>query len=147
MSVRKGPLASPGYHLFRASLAWTSAVARALSPIELTHTQFFVLGALRWITKEEGRSPKIREVADFVSLDRMMTSQVVRALEERGFISRRDDPSDSRAWLLELTKSGELIFQEAITEVKAVDRDFFEPLGKRVSSFIDELESLARDES
>jgi DNA-binding MarR family transcriptional regulator len=141
MTKRSGPLASPGYHLWTASLRWTSAIAEELAPLDLTHTQFFVIGTLRWLTKTEGRAPKVREVADFASLDRMMTSQVVRALEERELITRKDDPDDSRAWRLFLTRKGETLFQQAIERVRAVDERFFKGRSK---SLVEELEALSR---
>ena len=48
----KGPFASPGFHLWHASLRWTQEVARALRALGLTHTQFFLLGAVGWLTNK-----------------------------------------------------------------------------------------------
>ena len=123
----KGPLDSPGYQLWTRALAWTAAVADALRPLGLTHTQFFVLGGIRWLAKTTHHAPKVREVADFASLDRMTTSQVVRTLEGRGLVTREDDPDDSRAWRLGLTKPGEVAFQAALPLVKQIDATFFAP--------------------
>src|SRR5688572_32364700 len=100
----KGPFASPGFHLWHASLKWTQEVAHALRPLGLTHTQFFLLGAVGWLTKAHGHAPKQREVADFAKLDKVMTSQVTRSLEGEGLIEREDDPDDSRAWRLSLDR-------------------------------------------
>ena len=72
-----------------------------MAPLGLTHTQFFILGAVGWLTKTEKRAPNQREVADFAKLDRMMMSQVIRTLEASGSIIRREDSQDSRAWRLE----------------------------------------------
>jgi DNA-binding MarR family transcriptional regulator len=121
----RGPLASPGYQVWTMGLAWARAVAKALAPVQLTHTQFFVLGAARWLAKESGRAPNQRDVTRFASLDPMTTTQVVRALEQRGLLARKDDPDDSRAWLLALTAAGERAFQEAIPLVRRVDASFF----------------------
>ena len=87
----KGPFASPGFHLWHASLKWTQEVAAALKPLGLTHTQFFLLGAVGWLSKSQGHAPKQREVAEFAQLDKVMTSQVTRSLEGDGLIEREDD--------------------------------------------------------
>ncbi|MBK7863589.1 MAG: MarR family transcriptional regulator [Archangiaceae bacterium] len=136
---RKGPMASPGYHLWNASLRWTQEVARALSPLGLTHTQFFLLGAVSWLTKSRGEAPKQREVAEFARLDKVMTSQVTRALEGDGLLTRADDPDDSRAWLITVTPKGRKMFLEAVTLVREVDHRFF---GSRADHLRDELSKL-----
>jgi DNA-binding MarR family transcriptional regulator len=135
----KGPLASPGFHLWNASLKWTQEVARALSPLELTHTQFFLLGAVSWLTKTQGAPPNQRAVADFAKLDKVMTSQVTRTLEGAGLIKRENDPADSRAWLLLVTAKGQKVFAEAVVRVRDVDQHFF---GAKAAQLRDELARL-----
>lgn len=123
----KGPFASPGFHLWHAGLAWTSEVARALAPLGLTHTQFFLLGAVSWLTKTSGDAPNQRAVAEFAKLDKVMTSQVIRALEGEGLIKRSNDPDDSRAWRVAVTAKGAAAFGQAVVLVKEVDAKFFGP--------------------
>lgn len=139
---RKGPLASPGYHLWNASLRWTQEVARALAPVGLTHTQFFVLGSVGWLTKTLDRAPSQREVADFAKLDKVMTSQVTRALEKQGILAREDDPTDSRVWRLVLTARGRARLTDAAARVREVDRAFFRALGPGLDGFVEALADL-----
>ncbi len=138
---KRGPQTSPGYHLWHAGLQWTRAVATALEPLGLTHTQFFLLGAVRWLG-QSGTPPMQREVAQFAAFDRNTTSQVVRALEARGLLAREDAPDDTRAWRLRLTAEGERVFQPAVAAVRAVDARFFAPLGKQLAPFSEELQRL-----
>lgn len=133
--------ASTGYHLWHASLAWQSAIARALEPQGLTHVQFFVLGTLLWYGKS-GTSPKQRELARASGLDPMMTSQVVRALEQRGLVARRDDPDDSRAWRLALTATGKKAAIEAATAVRAAEARVFAKVPDR-EAFVAALQLVA----
>ncbi len=135
----RGPFGSPGFHLWHASLRWTQEVARALQPLGLTHTQFFLLGAIGWLTKSSGEAPKQREVAEFAKLDKVMTSQVTRSLEADGVLVRKDDPADSRAWRLELTPKGKKMLAEAVTRVRQVDVAFF---GKDAERLRDALAAL-----
>lgn len=121
---------SIGYHLWHASLAWQSAIARALAPYGLTHVQFFVLGTLLWFGKT-GKTPKQRELAKASGLDPMMTSQVVRALEQRGLVVRRADPDDSRAWRLALTAGGKRAAIAGAAAVRAAEARVFAALPDR----------------
>jgi len=137
--ARRGPFASPGFHLWHASLRWTQEIARALTPLSLTHTQFFVLGAVSWLTKLRGAPPKQREVAEFAQLDKVMTSQVARSLQAEGMLDRSDDPEDSRAWRISVTPKGQKAFAEAVGLVRAVDAQFF---GTKAAELRDELAKL-----
>lgn len=146
MSKReRGPQASTGYHLWHASLLWTRAVSEALEPLGLTHTQFFVLGSTRWLGVE-GAPPMQREVAEHVGIDRNMTSQVVRTLEDRGLLAREPSPDDTRAWRLRLTAAGERAFGPAVAAVRKVDARFFGALGARHEAFAEALRELGRTE-
>ena len=115
---------SIGYHLWHASLAWQQAIARALEPQGLTHVQFFVVASLLWLGKR-GQHPKQSQLAKTTGLDPMMTSQVVRALEKRGLVARRDDPDDSRAWRLALTPAGRAAATAAAAAVRTAEAKVF----------------------
>ena len=140
----KGPHASAGYHLWHASLRWTAEVAKAMAPLGLTHTQFFLLGGLSWLTREKGRSPSQRELADFTRLDRATASQVVRALETQGLLARQDDPDDARAFRLRVTAAGKKKFAAAVLEVRRVDARFFASAGAELPELTARLASLGR---
>ena len=68
----------------------------------LTPTQYSVLGLVR------GRGPLgLAELTELEGLNPTMLSRVVRALDEKGLISRLPDPSDLRAARVEVTPEGE----------------------------------------
>ncbi len=140
--VARGPLMSPGYHLWKASLRWSSAVAEALAALELTHVQFFVLGAVNWLGKTRGESPNQSEVAAFSGMDPMMVSKVVRALATRGLLERSEDPVDTRAWRIRVTAQGLPKLISAVALVAKVDAAFF---GSAAPSIKTQLEMLSRD--
>ncbi len=142
---RGGPLTGPGFHLWKASLRWSSAMAHALKSLQMTHSQFFVLGAVGFLAKTKGHAPKQSEVAEFAGIDPMMTSKVVRTLESRGLLERTDDPSDNRAWRVKLTAKGEPLLVRATALAKAVDAAFFSPTGADVTELNAELAALANE--
>lgn len=59
----------------------------------------------------------------------MMTSQVVRGLEERGLLRRERHPTDLRAMRLTLTDAGQKLVAQALERVETADASFFAPLG------------------
>ena len=59
----------------------------------------------------------------------MMTSQVVRALEAKGHITRQAHPADRRAIILSPTPAGIHLANLANVDVEAVDRSYFSALG------------------
>ncbi len=131
----------PGFLLWHATLRWQREVADALRPLELTHVQFVLLAGTAWLTNRVG-PPSQRELADHAGTDAMMTSQVVRALEQRGLLRRSDDPADARVKRLRCTPQGRTLAERAVTEVQAVDDRFFGTAGER-SATVDVLRGLA----
>ena len=116
---------SLGFLLWHSTLRWQRLIAAALRPLELTHVQFVLLAVLWWFTNVRGERPTQRALADQAGTDRMMTSQVLRALERRGFVERAAHPTDARARELDLTPAGATLAVQAIEVVEAADREFF----------------------
>lgn len=127
---------SPGFHLWHAALAWRAAVQEALGE-RLTATQFFVLGSIVFLGRSE--APTQAAVARASGTDPMTTSQVVRALEARGLVARRDDPEDSRSWRLEATATGRALLRECGVLVREVDRRFFARVSRTTMSDLEAL--------
>lgn len=118
---------SPGFLLWRVTLRWQRHISTALRPLGLTHVQFVLLATLGWLEQQRraGGLPSQREVADTANVDPMMASQVLRALEQRGLVSRQVAGDDARARLVGLTVPGRELAVRALEAVEAVDADFF----------------------
>jgi DNA-binding MarR family transcriptional regulator len=133
---------SPGLVMWRVTNAWQAAQRAALRQHDLTHVQFVLLASLTWLDTAEPVTQK--DLAEHAGTDPMMTSQVLRMLEKRSLVERRAHPTDSRARSVVVTVAGADLANRAVTDVEAVDRWFFEPLGKRRSEFTALLGRLAR---
>jgi DNA-binding MarR family transcriptional regulator len=118
------PETSPGFLLWRATLRWQRAISAALAPLDLTHVQFVLLATAWWLN-QAGTRPNQLTLATKAATDVKMTSQVVRALEDKGLIVRETDPADTRAKLLRVTGHGADLAARAIEIVEAADREFF----------------------
>lgn len=125
-----GPLASPGYHLLHAAQAWRRELGARLRPLALTPTQFDVLGALGWLSRQHP-DPTQQEVADFAAMDRMMVSKLVAGLERRGLLVRLADPDDARLRRLRLTTDGRATVTAAAAIARSVDDELFSGLASR----------------
>ena len=128
------PNDSPGYLLGQLTMFWQRKQKKVLDPLDLTQTQFVLLAALGWLSKKKKSVTQV-DIANQSNADRMMVSKVLRTLEEKGFIQRREHETDTRAKTIILTTSGALILQKALIEIEHADLDFFSALGNRLSLF------------
>ena len=119
----RGPLASPGYRLHLAALAWRRELGMRLRPLELTPTQFDAIAAVSFLGRTD--EPTQQQVADFSGLDRMMLSKVLAGLEERGLVARTPDAVDARQKRLAVTPAGRQLVDAATAIARSVDADLF----------------------
>ena len=132
---------SPGLLLWQVTNRWQSAQRSALKPFGLTHVQFVLLASLAWL--DTGEPVTQRQLADHAATDPMMTSQVVRALQQRDLVDRAPHASDARAWALSVTAAGAALANEAVAAVEACDAAFFATLGSGLPRFSAQLRALA----
>ncbi|WET01459.1 MarR family transcriptional regulator [Flavobacterium sp. YJ01] len=130
----KSPEESPGYLLGQLTMFWQRKQKRVLDPLDLTQTQFVLLAALGWLSKKSNSVTQI-DIANQSNSDRMMVSKVLRTLEQKGFVTRQEHKTDTRAKTIRLTDAGEMVLQKAIVEVENADLDFFSALEENLSSF------------
>jgi len=129
---------SPGLALWRVTNAWQRAIRTALAPHGLTHVQFVLLASLTWMDRSTPVTQ--RDLADHARTDVMMTSQVIRTLERKGYVTRGPHPSDGRAVTLAPTAEGSAVANRANADVEAADRAYFGALApedqKAFTSFL-----------
>ncbi len=121
------PNDNPGFLLWRVTNSWQRQIRAALEPLDLTHVQFVLLASLAWLSNQEASIPQVL-LAQHANTDVMMTSQVVRTLEAKGYLMRQTDPMDARAKLLSIMPAGLALVNLAIKAVETVDKSFFSKL-------------------
>lgn len=117
---------SPGLALWRVTHAWQRAIRAALAPHDLTHVQFVLLASLVWMDRTDPVTQ--RDLATHAGTDVMMTSQVIRVLEAKGYVTRTAHPTDRRAFTLAPTDEGVRIANHANVDVEAADQRYFAAL-------------------
>jgi DNA-binding MarR family transcriptional regulator len=125
---------SPGYLLGQVTMLWQRKQKRVLDPLDLTQTQFVLLAALGWLSKKSDAVTQV-DIANQSNADRMMVSKVLRTLEDKGFITRQEHQTDTRAKIIRLTPEGETVLQKALIEVENADLAFFSSLNTKLSAF------------
>lgn len=133
---------SPGLLLWQVTNTWQAAQRAALKSFGLTHVQFVLLASLAWLDVEGPVTQK--HLADHAAADPMMTSQVLRVLQQRGLVERSPHPDDRRAWSLLVTAEGRELADRAVVAVEACDGDFFSVLGDEAAGLAALLRRLAR---
>ena len=93
-----------------------------------------------WIfhnTKEEGS--RVTELAAIAKITKQSMSVLVAQLEEAGYVKKKADPTDARAWLLVLTPKGKKV-KEAGQEINYLfEKTWEQKLGKKDYSQFREL--------
>ncbi len=138
------PAESPGFLLWQVSNLWQRRQRAVLKQVNLTHVQFVLLAGLAWLSRVGPERSEVTQVqlAEHAQVDVMMTSQVLRALVQKGLIERTPHPRDTRANLLQVTPEGLNIVRRAMRLVERTDHAFFAALGNDVAGFIGELQCL-----
>lgn len=135
-----GPNNSPGFWLHHAALAWHALVEHRLKELELTHSQFMVLSVIGWLSRT-GDSPNQQEIANKAGIDRMLTSRLIRRLEEAGHVVRLADDSDARVMRVGLSPAGKEVVRQAVEIVRDIDETVF---GEQPDAAQKQLEAIAQ---
>ncbi len=92
---------SLGFILSRTSTRMKNHLLHSFKAHDVTPEQWAVLNRL-WDREEV--SPK--ELAELTSKDQPTTVRILTKLEKKGFITRKVNPDDNRAFLISLTNEG-----------------------------------------
>ena len=114
-----------GFALMKAAQVWRTEAGLALREHELTVPQFFVMMALYRQARHDWDPLTQAEVGVRLGMDANTTSQIVRALERRGLLTRAAHPDDGRARSLALTAAGIERGRAASATARALNDVFF----------------------
>lgn len=129
----EGPEQSPGFLLWQVSTKWRRAIETALATLNLTHPQFVLLTSLGWLTLHHVDITQV-ELARHCGTDVNMTSQILRSLEQKGYIERHRRKNDERSKIPKLTEKGAKLVEQAIPLVEKVDDIFFGKLDRETTT-------------
>ncbi|OCA71843.1 MarR family transcriptional regulator [Chryseobacterium contaminans] len=134
---------SSGFLLWQVTNLWQREIKKALLPFDLTHSQFVILASTHWLSLQKTEVTQII-LSHHTKIDPMTTSQVLRALQKKEFISRKEHVTDTRAKTIEITATGKKIIKKAVVAVENFDREFFSRLETSQQEFNGNLKSLLK---
>ena len=115
-----------GYMLRLISALWHRELNAHLREIDLTEMQFVILMGLGWWQDERPAGVSQKELADSCSCSSALTSQVIKGLVRKKFVSVIQDKEDGRAHLVRLTKAGEKKVKLALKVTEQIDTSFWD---------------------
>lgn len=124
------PSESTGFLLWKTTNLWQREIKRVLKQYDLTHTQFVVLASAYWLSKSNDNITQV-EIANFIDIDKMMTSNVIHKLLDKKLIERKEHKTDTRAKVIRLTRKGIETLKKSLNEVESFDIRFFSILSDK----------------
>lgn len=118
-----------GFLIWRVSKYWQRGKHKLLDEFGLTGSQLELLGALYHMSRQNIEATQIL-LSQETEIDPMTTSTILRNLQKKGFISRRESTTDTRARIVEVTDAGVELFEKAILKVKEGQKLLFENIDK-----------------
>jgi len=134
---------SSGFLLWRVTNLWQRKIKKALEKFGLTHSQFLLLASIHWLTLHKEEVTQV-VLSNHTKIDPMTTSTVLRTLQQKGFLQRKEHSTDTRAKTVGLTKEGVKIIKKAVVAVEKFDKEFFSSLGKKTTKLNSKLIILLR---
>ena len=132
---------SSGFLLWQVTNLWQREIKKSLEPFDLTHSQFVLMASIHWLTLHKQDVTQIL-LSSHTKIDPMTTSTVLRTLQTKGLLQRREHVTDTRAKTVELTDKGKKIIKEAVKTVETFDKTFFAALGDKTQLFNQQLLTL-----
>jgi MarR family transcriptional regulator, organic hydroperoxide resistance regulator len=132
---------STGFLLWQVTNLWQREIKKALEPYELTHAQFVLLASIHWLSIDAQCVTQIL-LSKHTKIDPMTTSTVLRTLQTKGLVQRKEHSTDTRAKTITLTEAGIKMIQEAVKTVEQFDSDFFSKITNPISGFNKNLIAL-----
>ncbi|WP_394660163.1 MarR family winged helix-turn-helix transcriptional regulator [uncultured Chryseobacterium sp.] len=133
---------SSGFLLWQVTNLWQRKIKKALEIYDLTHSQYVLMASIHWLELHEKEVTQI-VLSSHTKIDPMTTSTVLRTLEKKQYIMRKEHVTDTRAKTIQLTKKGSDIVKQAVVTVENFDRDFFSATDNK-KTFNAQLQKLIR---
>lgn len=123
---------SSGFLLWQVTNLWQREIKKALEKYGLTHSQFVLMASIHWLTLQKQEVTQV-VLSAHTKIDPMTTSTVLRTLQQKGLIERKEHLTDTRAKTVALTEEGRNTVKKAVVTVEQFDKRFFSALDGKAS--------------
>jgi DNA-binding MarR family transcriptional regulator len=128
-NISRDPNEDLGCLIWRISKYWQRSNIKLLGEFELTVSQLELLGAIYHMSKHNVEVTQI-VLSQKTEIDPMTTSTIIRNLEKKGLISRKESATDTRARIVEVTDAGAKLFEKAFTKVREGQNSIFQNMDR-----------------
>lgn len=96
---------------------WQRITQKCLDEFGLTSSQTELLGAIIHLNINDIEVTQIA-LSQETNIDPMTTSTILRNMQKKGLITRKESQTDTRARIVEITEHGYDVFQKAVKKIK-----------------------------
>lgn len=139
------PNQSTGFLLWKLNNYWQKEIKKSLLKFDLTHTQFVVLANTYYLA-DTRKDVTQMDISKQIGIDKMLTSNVLKALIKKKLVKREEHKTDTRAKVISLTKEGKVTLKKAVKKVEDFDKIFFSNL-ENAQSFNSDIINLLRQQN
>lgn len=119
---------SSGFLLWQVTSLWQQQIKQVLnSKYQLNLSQFVVMTSIHWLTLHNNEVTQI-SLSQHTKIDSMNISQILKSLQSKNYVIRKEHSKDTRAKIVFLSEEGERFIKQAIIDVDVVDKNFFNNL-------------------
>lgn len=129
-NLLNAPSEDIGYLLWRIMKLWQRGRFRLIDEFELTVPQMEMLGAIFHMSQNAGELTQIA-LSQETGIDPMTTSTILRNLQKKGYITRTESKTDTRARIVSLEPEGREQFMKALFKVETIQEDLFKKIDKK----------------
>lgn len=135
-----------GYLIWKIAKFWQRGKHRVLDEYGITVSQMEILGAI-FKRKKHQKKEEVTQVAlsQDTDIDPMTVSTILRNLQKKGLVTRKESETDTRARAVDLTEAGNALLLKAIEKLKIEHEQLFrdvdkDALRKQLRILLDELD-------
>jgi MarR family transcriptional regulator, organic hydroperoxide resistance regulator len=115
---------SPGFMLWKAANLLQRLHSQCLADLNVTPTQFSLMTCVVYL---DGTNDLVTatSVVSHTGMDKMLVSDLLKTLENKGLITRSPNPNDARSSVIRPTPLGVRTTNAAVRKIEAFDARFF----------------------
>ena len=132
-----------GFVLWKIFHQYQREVDRALGPLDLTHLQFTTLTLTAWLA-QDGDAVTLTALVRHSEIHKVQLSQMLKALEQKGMVSRATSKTDVRAKDITVTEAGLTSMRRALPVAIEVQKRLFGEAGMPGGSLLKTFHSVLR---
>jgi DNA-binding MarR family transcriptional regulator len=132
-----------GFMLWQVATIWERELKKSLEGAGLSHVQYMLMASCESLSN--GNEPVTQtRLSETAQTDPMTTSKVLRVLESRKMLRRKEHPTDTRAKAVELTDKGKKALSDASKAVDQFDKKFFAAVSTKVGGMNATLKAIMK---